>query len=206
MTQEVQKNSYFLLDSRNMPLARGELISQPDAPTLQVRVLDDKISAVMQHEEIQLVPMGDTGTALLGRIVRNRNDNIVLEKLQSLDSDMRQNLRMPTDFKSFLYPITGRWKGRRVFQANDLSCGGLAFFCKDPLEIGEQVEAVVPITSQPVLLRCQILRQRPSDQEREDTLYACKFVEMCHDEEMVVREAVFNIQLQHRGKPAEQAT
>ena len=113
MTQEIQKNSYLLLDSRNAPLARGELLTNPDAPTLQVRVLDHKISDVMNHEEIQLVPMGVNGAALLGRIVRSRNDNIVLEKLQSLDNDMRQNLRIPTDFRSFIYPITGRWHRSR---------------------------------------------------------------------------------------------
>ena len=134
MTQEIQKNSYLLLDSRNAPLARGELLTNPDAPTLQVRVLDHKISDVMNHEEIQLVPMGVNGAALLGRIVRSRNDNIVLEKLQSLDNDMRQNLRIPTDFRSFIYPITGRWRGRRSIEAKDLSCGGLAFFCADPLD------------------------------------------------------------------------
>ena len=71
MTQEIQKNSYLLLDSRNAPLARGELLTNPDAPTLQVRVLDHKISDVMNHEEIQLVPMGVNGAALLGRIVRS---------------------------------------------------------------------------------------------------------------------------------------
>ena len=27
MTQEIQKNSYLLLDSRNAPLARGELLT-----------------------------------------------------------------------------------------------------------------------------------------------------------------------------------
>ena len=200
MTQEIQKNSYLLLDSRNAPLARGELLTNPDAPTLQVRVLDHKISDVMNHEEIQLVPMGVNGAALLGRIVRSRNDNIVLEKLQSLDNDMRQNLRIPTDFRSFIYPITGRWRGRRSIEAKDLSCGGLAFFCADPLEVGEHAEVIVPVTLQPVLLRCKILRERPSEEEREDVLYAGKFVEMCNDEEMVVREAVFNIQLQGRPR------
>ena len=200
MTQEIQKNSYLLLDSRNAPLARGELLTNPVSPTLQVRVLDHKISDVMNHEEIQLVPMGVNGAALLGRIVRSRNDNIVLEKLQSLDNDMRQNLRIPTDFRSFIYPITGRWRGRRSIEAKDLSCGGLAFFCADPLEVGEHVEVIVPVTSQPVLLRCKILRERPSEEEREDVLYAGKFVEMCNDEEMVVREAVFNIQLQGRPR------
>lgn len=200
MTQEIRKNSYLLLDSRNAPLARGELLTEPDAPTLQVRVLDGKISDVMDHEEIQLVPMGTNGASLLGRIVRSRNDNIMLQKLQSLDNDMRQNLRIPTDFHSFIYPVSGQWRGRRRIEAKDLSCGGVAFFCADPLQVGEQVEVIIPVTSQPVILQCKILRERPSEEERADVLYAGKFVEMCADEEMVVREAVFNIQLQDRPR------
>lgn len=200
MTQEIQKNSYLLLDSRNAPLARGELLTEPDAPTLQVRVLDGKISDVMDHEEIQLVPMGTNGASLLGRIVRSRNDNIMLQKLQSLDNDMRQNLRIPTDFHSFIYPVSGQWRGRRSIEAKDLSCGGVAFFCADSLQVGERVEVIIPVTSQPVILQCKILRERPSEEERTDVLYAGKFVEMCADEEMVVREAVFNIQLQGRPR------
>lgn len=202
MKQELQSNSYLLLDSRNMPLARGLLESPPDAPTWQVRVLDEKISAVMEHEEIQLVPMAASGKALLGQILRSRNDIIVLQKLHNLDSDMRQNLRMPTHFRSFLYPLTGSWRGRREIEANDLSCGGLAFFCAEPLEEHERAEIVVPITSQPVILRLEVLRQRPSDREG-TALYASKFVDMCDDEEMLVREAVFNVQLQTRPREAD---
>ena len=201
--QEIQNNSYFLLDSRGAPLARALLLSPQENPQWQVRVLDGKIEQVMEHEEIQMVPMGASGSALLGRIIRNRNDNIILEPLQALDSDMRQNLRMPTHFKSFIYPITGSWRGRREIEANDLSCGGIAFFCALPLEVEEQVEVVVPITSQPLLLRCRVLRQRPSARENE-VLYAAKVVDMCGDEEMMVRESVFNIQLSTRPRPAEE--
>ena len=195
MTQEIQKNSYLLLDSRNAPLARGELLTNPDAPTLQVRVLDHKISDVMNHEEIQLVPMGVNGAALLGRIVRSRNDNIVLEKLQSLDNDMRQNLRIPTDFRSFIYPITGRWRGRRSIEAKDLSCGGLAFYSESPaLKAGEVVEVVLPVTDEPLLLHLRVLRELNSDREGL-LLYASRFIDICLDEEVSIRKAVFSIQL-----------
>ena len=201
MKQELQSNAYLLLDSRNAPLARGLLESPPESATWQVRVLDDKISAVMEHEEIQMVSMASSGAALLGRILRSRNDFVVLEKLQKLDSDMRQNLRMPAHFRSFLYPVTGSWRGRREIRANDLSCGGLAFFCSGSLAERERVEVVIPITTEPVILRLEILRQRPTDQE-DTVFYAGKFVDMCNDEEMLVREAVFNIQLQSRPRPS----
>lgn len=199
MNSGKQGKLYALLDSRNAVLAQGRLENPPDAPDWQVRVPEDKISAVMEHEEIQLVPIDGDGDALLGRVRRNRNDLIVLQKLQSLGSEMRQNLRMPTHFQSFIYPVSGGWKGRRQAEANDLSCGGVAFFCAQQREDGEVVELVVPITSEPLILKCQVLRRRPSDRENE-VLYAAKFVEMCDDEEMIVREAVFSVQVRSRAR------
>ncbi len=199
MNSGKQGKLYALLDSRNAVLAQGRLENPPDAPDWQVRVPEDKISAVMEHEEIQLVPIDGDGDALLGRVRRNRNDLIVLQKLQSLGSEMRQNLRMPTHFQSFIYPVSGGWKGRRQAEANDLSCGVVAFFCAQQLEDGEVVELVVPITSEPLILKCQVLRRRPSDRENE-VLYAAKFVEMCDDEEMIVREAVFSVQVRSRAR------
>ena len=127
MNSGKQGKLYALLDSRNAVLTQGRLENPPDAPDWQVRVPEDKISAVMEHEEIQLVPIDGDGDALLGRVRRNRNDLIVLQKLHSLGSEMRQNLRMPTHFQSFIYPVSGGWKGRRQAEANDLSCGGVAF-------------------------------------------------------------------------------
>ena len=199
MSSGKQGKLYALLDSRNAVLTQGRLENPPDAPDWQVRVPEDKISAVMEHEEIQLVPIDGDGDALLGRVRRNRNDLIVLQKLQSLGSEMRQNLRMPTHFQSFIYPVSGGWKGRRQAEANDLSCGGVAFFCAQQLEDGEVVELVVPITSEPLILKCQLLRRRPSDRE-DEVLYAAKFVEMCDDEEMIVREAVFSVQVRSRAR------
>ncbi len=199
MSSGKQGKLYALLDSRNAVLTQGRLENPPDAPDWQVRVPEDKISAVMEHEEIQLVPIDGDGDALLGRVRRNRNDLIVLQKLHSLGSEMRQNLRMPTHFQSFIYPVSGGWKGRRQAEANDLSCGGVAFFCAQQLEDGEVVELVVPITSEPLILKCQVLRRRPSDR-KDEVLYAAKFVEMCDDEEMIVREAVFSVQVRSRAR------
>ncbi len=199
MSSGKQGKIYALLDSRNAVLAQGRLENPPDAPDWQVRVPEDKISAVMEHEEIQLIPIDGDGDALLGRVRRNRNDMIILQKLQSLGSEMRQNLRMPTHFKSFIYPLSGGWKGRRQAEANDLSCGGVAFFCAQQLEDGETVELVVPITAEPLILKCQVLRRRPSDRE-DETLYAAKFVDLCDDEEAIVREAVFSVQVRNRTR------
>lgn len=191
---------YLMMDSRGTPIARGRLDSSADAGSLLIQVLDDRRSAVMEHEQIQMAPLRGNGPTLLGRITSYQGDSIVLEKLQTLDSEMRQNLRMPTHFQSFLYPVTGAWRGRLEVEANDLSCGGIAFFCGRELGVGEQTEVVIPVTREPVVLRCEVLRRRPSD--RAEALYAAKFVDLCDDEEMLVREAVYILQRRSRSKPA----
>lgn len=198
MAREERKSGgmYFLLDSNNQTVARGMLRGAEDDPVLQVEVLDDKISDVMRHEQIRLVSLKGNIPAVVTKVTSCRRKMVALEKLYT---DKRKNLRVPTQFHSFVYPIDGPWRGRREIRANDISCGGVAFFYEGELQDHEHLELVVPVTSQPLILQCQVLRRRPSDQE--DThLYALQFVDMCDDEESMVREAAFNIQLENRPK------
>ena len=102
-------------------------------------------------------------------------------------------------FKSLVYPVTGHWRGRREIESNDLSAGGIAFFTDHSLQIGEQLEVVIPVTSQPLVMRCQVLRIRPTPEAAVPIMYAAKFVDLCDDEETLLRESVFNLQL--RGRP-----
>jgi len=194
-----KKNAFLLLDSRNTPLGMGLAVGPLDAANLQLEVQDDKVSDVMEHESIQLVPTFENGPPVMGRILRCRNDMITVEKLRILDSEKRQNLRIPTHFKSFIYPLDGRWRGRQAIESNDLGSGGIAFFTNLPLRIRERLEVVIPVTEQPLILCCEILRRRPTDREGFN-LYAAEFVDICYDEEMLVREAVFNIQLTGRAR------
>lgn len=193
------ERQYLVLDSRDRPLAQAVLKSDRDAPSWEFEIPEGGIDRVMTHEQLKFLPLADGHPALLGRVLRSRGDRVCVEKLQRLDSELRQNLRMPVGFRTLLYPITGAWTGRRWVEANDLSCGGIAFFCREVLEPREQVEIVIPITSQPLVLHCEILRQRPSNRA-DEIMYAAKFTDMCHEEEMLVREAVFSVQVNTRAR------
>ena len=193
---------YLVADSRHMPLARAVMESPQDAPNWQIRILEGEAEKVLDHEMVELISLGDNGTTLVGRIVRHRDDRFVLEPVGQLGEEIRENLRMPVRFHSFIYPVEGKWRGRRPIVAHDVSCGGMAFFCEEHLENGERVEVVVPVNKEPLVLQAEILRPRLSS--RQIPLYATKFIDLIHDEEVLVREAVFSIQLQNRdsGKGA----
>lgn len=185
----------LVMDSASVPLARGYLESPPDAQNMQIRIVDGSMEDVLSHEIFQVVTEDRDQPAKLGRILLRRNNLIVLDPLRALGDEVRQNLRMPVAFESFVYPLSG---GRVPVRANDLSCGGIAFFTNHAFADGEEFEIVIPITSpEPLILKARILRQRPS-QELE-TLYAAKFVDMLDEEEHRVREAVFNVQLRRKN-------
>lgn len=199
----MEQSLYLMLDSKGTPIARGRVHGGTGGQYWQIQVEDGKIDEILEHKRLKLLSIMDTGPSYEGVIVRSRNDMIQLEvtKINADAHDMRKNLRVVVHFESFLYPVSGGWTGRRAVESNDLSAGGIAFFTDRSLQVGEQVEVVVPVTSQPLVLRCQVLGIRPTERAS-CVLYAAKFLELCNDEETLLREAVFNQQLRGRPRPA----
>ena len=189
---------YMISDSRNEPLARAVLETPPDSAVWQLQVLDGDLNQVLEHEIVNLIAMDADHPDMTGRILSTDHiSSIRIEPVDLLGESLRQNLRVPVRFDSFIYPVSGSWTGRIPIICHDLSCGGIAFFCNFQLRIAETVEVVIPITSQPVILRALILRLRPSNSNI--PLYSAKFVDMIHDEEVIVREAVFSQQITNHG-------
>ena len=184
---------YLILDSQGTPLANAILESPPNSEMLQIRVLNDKVEKVAEHRELQLISMDDGAPNHVGVIVRQRDDKMVIQPTAALGPKAREDLRIQTDFESVMYPITGNWIGQRTFQAKDLSCGGIAFWSSIDLDEREIVEMALPVTDSPLLVKVQVLRELEDDSPR--PLYAAKFVDLIHDEEALIRKAVFSIQV-----------
>ena len=173
---------YLILDSRGEPVARGSSEDGPDRPVWQLEIDSGDIKNVLSHEYVSLVSTSEKVPAMEGRIMDRRGNVVSVQSVRELGEEVRRNLRMPVRFESFLYPVSGAWKGRVPILSNDLSCGGVAFFCARHLERGETAQIVIPVTTQP-----------PSPEPI--PLYAAEFVDMIHDQETMIREAVFSIQL-----------
>ena len=190
---------YLVLDSLGRPVARCMSPEGLDAPVWRLEMSEEDLERILAHKNVTLVGTSEKWAAAEGRIVRHDGNQVWVEAIRELDGAVRENLRMPVRFESFLYPVSGSWKGRRPIVSRDLSCGGVAFYCKQRLEEGEIAQIVVPVTSQPLLLDLKILRQRPSPEPV--PLYAAEFTGLLREEESMVREAVFNIQLRYPSEP-----
>ena len=184
-----------LLDSSTARvLARGYLEGPPDGLNLQINVIEGDPLAVVHTDHVQIVPADEEMTPKLGPVIHYQGARLVLEPLRELvGNTVRANLRMPVDFDTFVYPTDGtpgRWRAR----GNDLSCGGISFYSQGRFSVGDIVEVVVPITrGGPLLLGCELLRTK--DMDDGSRFYAAKFTEVLNEQESMLREAVFNVQL-----------
>ena len=111
MSGEELRGWYLLLDSDNRPLTRGHMESPPDSPSIEIKVPREKMKVVLEHEELELVSLEENGENLLGRILLRRGDSIFLEKIKRLGAEIRENLRMPVKFDSFIYPCPAAGRG-----------------------------------------------------------------------------------------------
>ena len=193
----MEERLYLLLDSKGTPLANAVLESPPNSEVLQIRVLNDKVEDVAAHREIQLIGIDDSTPNRVGVIVRQREDQLVIQPTAALDANARENLRILTTFSSVMYPVSGRWKGQKNVKGKDLSCGGVAFYTEASLIEKEVVELVLPVTDEPLLLKVRMLRSLPSD--REMALWAARFVDLIRDEEIMIRKSVFSIQVSEKN-------
>ncbi|WP_294551541.1 PilZ domain-containing protein [uncultured Pseudoflavonifractor sp.] len=185
---------YLILDSRGNAVAHGTTEYTPRGTEWRMNIDDGDVDEVTKHTFFSLVGDSDAVPALEGKLVRREGNVLVLEPVRPLEQSVRKNLRIPVRFVSYIYPRSGSWRGRVPIVSYDLSCGGIAFFCPRPLENGEVVQIVIPVTTQPLLVDMRILRRRTSKEG--ESLYAAEFISLLREEESMIREAVFSLQLQ----------
>ena len=184
---------YLILDKTGHALAQAVLESPRITEVVQLRLTEETEVDFLQVGEIQCIGLDNGSASMRGEVTMQRGERLVVKPIAALGEDARENLRIQTNFRSVIYPVSGAWQGRRTVWGYDLSCGGVAFYCAQPLDIGEVAEMVLVVTDEPLLVRFRVLRQLPSGDER--PLYAAKFVDLIQDEEFFIRKAVFNIQV-----------
>ena len=186
-----KKEYHFLMDKNSNYLARGSAETDRESGSIQFKVLDGNAEEILKAEIVQVVPADKTESVTMGKAVSRRANVVNIEPMRDMGMGVRKNFRMPVDFESFIYPNRG---GRYIIKSIDLSCGGIAFYSVANLSAGEETEVVIPITADgPLIVRCAILRVIPFSPPIQK--YACQFVDLIPDEEEVIREAVFSVQL-----------
>ncbi len=190
--QQENPDVYMLMDSSSHMLARGIRLPSPGQQlVLFIRLTEGDLQQVVAAGIVQAVPLDKSQPSQMTRVIDSRANAVALAPMRAQGATLRRNFRVPVTFESFVYPPTG---GRGSMRSIDLSSGGLAFRSPWTFAVGDQFEVVIPITSDgPLLLRAELLRVHlePGAQN----FYACKFLDLIDDEEAMLRETVFAIQI-----------
>ena len=194
-------HKYLILDESGKPLFRVVMRQAMNGGVCRAELENEEdVEKLVPGGLFQLMGIRDGNFAEV-RFLRGRGETAEFEMVRMLDSGTRQNLRIPVRFESFLYPVSGAWKGRAAIVSRDLSCGGIAFVSEKALQVGEICEIVIPVTTEPLVLKMKVLRS--GDAVEDGILYAAQFLGMVHEEEIMVREAVFGLQLELDRDPAD---
>lgn len=207
MGQKYKHMEFLIVDEAGEdPLIRVVLENEAENDVLDLRFVEamPEPPDLMKREELCLVNIEEE---LVIRCTPLRQDRRRVSVRKSTASYLKfdRDLRGQVSFQSFIYPVSGSWTGRWEVHGIDLSCGGVAFSCRADLETGEQVELVLPVANQPLVAHCKILHRQPRDPE--GYIYSAKFLDLCREEEAMIRRAVFDLQLKEkRQRPTEQET
>lgn len=194
-------HKYLILDESGKPLFRAVMRQAMNGGVCRAELENEEdVEKLVPGGLFQLMGIRDGNFAEV-RFLRGRGETAEFEMVRMLDSGTRQNLRIPVRFESFLYPVSGAWKGRAAIVSRDLSCGGIAFVSEKALQVGEICEIVIPVTAEPLVLKMKVLRS--GDVVEDGILYSAQFLGMVHEEEIMVREAVFGLQLELDRDPTE---
>lgn len=191
---------YLISDNDHNPIAQATLLNTPRSNPLVLSVSEKAFDKVLTFKDINLISLDDDESfagRLLGRSLTG-SCRIEVEPLERLGREARQNLRVPISFESLMYPVSGKWRGQRRFISRDLSCGGLAMASPIELAVGEELELVLPVTAEPLLIHAKVLRPLPVEAPGAAAVYATKFINLTYDEEAMISQAVYSIQLADR--------
>lgn len=184
---------YLILGSDRAPLAKGSPVGPVLGETLKLNVLEQKAEDVAKHPILILMSESSGQLPIQCHLVERTGDVVTLRKMMTLDASVQRELRIPVQFDSFIYPLDESFSGRKTLVSIDLSCGGMSFYSDDGLEPGQTAEVVIPVTSNPLVVTMEVLRKQVLHDGR--AYYAARFVDLLEEEEKLICEAVFGIQL-----------
>ncbi|MFI3253358.1 MAG: hypothetical protein R3Y63_03320 [Eubacteriales bacterium] len=187
---------YLIMDEDHSSLTQGVLRSGGSSPILEFEIPENDVPRLDGHVNLQFLSFDEGYPSFEGKVTRRRGNRMAVEKGSSLGEAPLENLRVPFDHDTYVYPVSGTWQGRVTVKTDTLSCGALSFFSPRPFTGQELVEVAVHIREGALLVRGKIINQK----EEASGQYYCvtKFMSGVDDIERMIRREVLYLQLKER--------
>lgn len=194
---EDKNNVWMLFDTAYTLVGQAVMETQEGDSIAVMRPIGENADDVRQLHIVLFSRAEDPKVVYRGEVGAKRGGKLYLELVTRLEGDTRRQLRVRMQFHSKLIRMQEQQPFRVPLVSVDLSGGGIAFQCPSELEIGEVCEVVVPVTYPMLVLKMQILRREQVSSLKWQ--YSAKFVDLAHEEESCLMQAIFSEQWR-RGK------
>ncbi len=182
--------AYTLVDQAVLESKRGDCIAV-------LHPVGENVKEAMQMHIVLFSWAEDPNIVYRGEVSSRRGGRLYLENVTRMEPDTGHHLRVRMEFHSKLLYM----RGGKVFPSPivsfDMSAGGIAFFSPAELEVDEECEVVIPITSVMLVVRMCILHGEVATGQK--WKYSACFLDLSNEEEAMIRQAIFSEQWR-RGK------
>lgn len=182
--------AYTLVDQAILETKRGDCVAV-------LRPVGENVKEAMQMHIVLFSWAEDPNIVYRGEVMSRRSGRLYLENVTRMEPDTGHHLRVRMEFHSKLLCVRDGRIYRAPIASYDLSAGGIAFFSPAELEIDEECEVVIPVTSVMLVVKMRILRAEVATATK--WKYAASFLDLSNEEESMIRQAIFSEQWR-RGK------
>ncbi len=184
------------MDEDHSSLTRAMLRTPPTATVLEFEIPEKDVPLLEGLVNLQFVGFDEHSPSFEGRVARRRGNRMAVEKGKDLGEAPLENLRVPFDHETYVYPVSGQWQGRLTIQTTDLSCGGLSFLSPRGFMANEVIQVALHIREGALLVEGKIVSQELDGLGKMKCV--AKFMSGVEDVEQMVRREVLYLQLKQR--------
>ncbi len=195
----MRSEDYVILTQGNVKMCSAELIyinMDRAAFTIESSIILTKISRM---EKIRFHKVEEYAEIFEAKVFQIKEGKLFVENLKNITAELRSDLKMKVSYKSTVRSLEGLSRINVDVQARDISCGGFCFETEKDLMTTELYETVIPITKEPIVLKFRIIR-KIFDKGKNVYVYGCCFVDLKINEERILRQAIFRLQMIARKK------
>lgn len=197
-------DKYVLMTEKNRVITEAYLVFSNDSG-LVFRILSKEMAGrLAEMKRIRYQKQETYAETFEGDIYDMKLDKIYVDNIQNVSATMRSEVKVKVKFNTTISVVdeTEDEEGELVnlnVAAKDISCGGFCFHCGKELDTNYLYETIIPLWDEPMIVNFRILR-KVFVPETEEYSYGCQFENLNYQEERVLREAIFRLQMMMHRK------
>ena len=197
-------DKYVLMTEKNRVISEAYLVFSNDDGLVFRLLSKEMVGRIAEMKRIRYQKQETYAETFEADIYDMKLDKIYVDNIENVSATLRSELKIKAKFNTTISSVDDvENQEDEVYNlqvsAKDISCGGFCFVCERALDTSILYETIIPLWEEPMIVNFRILRKVEMP-ETEQYSYGCKFENLNHQEERILREAIFRLQMMMHRK------